>query len=70
LKIAVIHDWLVTYAGAERALEQILKLYPDADLYSLVDFLPQEEGPHVVYPKIAFCPDTIPQLSSAHAVGH
>lgn len=39
MKIAIIHDWLVTYAGAERVLEQILKLYPQADLFSLVDFL-------------------------------
>ena len=42
LKIAVVHDVLVTFAGAERALEQILRLYPEADLYSLIDFLPQE----------------------------
>jgi len=40
LKVAVIHDWLVTYAGAERVLEQILQLYPEAELYSLIDFLP------------------------------
>jgi glycosyltransferase involved in cell wall biosynthesis len=39
MKIAIIHDWLVTYAGAERVLEQMLKVYPDADLFSLVDFL-------------------------------
>lgn len=43
LKIAIIHDWLVTYAGAERVLEQILLLYPEADLYSLIDFLPKGE---------------------------
>lgn len=42
LKIAIVHDWLVTYAGAEKVLEQILHIYPDADLYSTVDFL--EEG--------------------------
>ena len=41
-KIAIIHDWLVTYAGAERVLEQILLLYPDADVYTIVDFLPAE----------------------------
>jgi glycosyltransferase involved in cell wall biosynthesis len=41
VKTAVVHDWLVTYAGAERALEQILALYPEAELYSLIDFLPQ-----------------------------
>jgi len=40
MKIAIVHDWLVTYAGAERVLEQILNIYPEADLYSLVDFLP------------------------------
>ena len=40
-RIAIVHDWLVTYAGAERVLEQMIKCYPDADLFSLVDFLPQ-----------------------------
>jgi glycosyltransferase involved in cell wall biosynthesis len=43
MKIAIVHDWLVTYAGAERVLEQMLALYPDADLYSLIDFLPDAE---------------------------
>jgi glycosyltransferase involved in cell wall biosynthesis len=43
MKTAVIHDWLVTYAGAERVLEQILTCYPGADLFSLVDFLPENQ---------------------------
>lgn len=43
MKIAVIHDWLTTYAGAERVLEQILLLYPEADLYSLISFLPEDK---------------------------
>ena len=43
MKTAIVHDWLVTYAGAERALEQILALYPDADLYSLIDFIPDDQ---------------------------
>jgi hypothetical protein len=29
-----MYDWLVTYAGAERALEQIIALFPESDLYS------------------------------------
>lgn len=41
-KIAIIHDWLVVYAGAEKVLEHLLDLWPEADLFSLVDFL--EEG--------------------------
>lgn len=40
MKIAIVHDWLVTYAGAERVLEQMLLCFPGADLFSLVDFLP------------------------------
>jgi glycosyltransferase involved in cell wall biosynthesis len=43
MKIAVIHDWLVTYAGAERVLEQILRQYPQADVFATVDFLPDNE---------------------------
>jgi glycosyltransferase involved in cell wall biosynthesis len=39
----VVHDWLVTYAGAERVLEQILVVYPEAELYTIVDFMPDEE---------------------------
>ena len=39
LRVAIVHDWLVTYAGAERVLEQIVACFPDADLFSLVDFL-------------------------------
>ena len=40
MKVAFVHDWLVTYAGAERVLEQMLSVYPDADLLTMVDFLP------------------------------
>ncbi|PMS35023.1 glycosyltransferase involved in cell wall biosynthesis [Trinickia symbiotica] len=38
-RVAIVHDWLVTYAGAERVLEQIIACFPEADLFSLVDFL-------------------------------
>lgn len=43
MKAAIVCDWLVTYAGAERVLEQILKIYPEADLFCLVDFVPENE---------------------------
>lgn len=43
MKTAIIHDWLVTYAGAERVLEQMLKVLPSADLYSVVDFIPSNQ---------------------------
>lgn len=43
MKIAIIHDWLVTYAGAERALEQLLHCFPNADLFAVVDFFSDEQ---------------------------
>jgi len=75
VKTAIVHDWLVTYAGAERALEQILSLYPEADLYSLVDFIPQgqrafildKKVKNVVPPVFSLCEEEIPELSSIHA---
>ncbi|NJL36980.1 MAG: glycosyltransferase family 4 protein [Leptolyngbyaceae cyanobacterium RM2_2_4] len=42
MKTAIVHEWLVTYAGSERVVEQMLTLYPEADLFSLVEFLPPE----------------------------
>ncbi len=39
-KVAIVHDWLVTYGGAERVLEQMLKVLPHADLFALYDFIP------------------------------
>lgn len=43
MRVAVIHDWLIRYAGAERVLTEILKLFPNADVFSLVDFMSDEE---------------------------
>jgi len=43
MKIAVVCDWLVTYAGAEKVIEQILKTFPEADLYSVVDFIDDDK---------------------------
>ena len=37
-KIAFMHEWLVTYAGSEKVLAEMLKEFPGADIYSLVDF--------------------------------
>lgn len=43
LKVAIVHDWLVVYAGAEKVLEQLIKLWPDADIYTTVDFVPEAD---------------------------
>ena len=43
MKIAIVHDWLDTCGGAELVLEQLLLCYPDADIFTLVDFMSEEE---------------------------
>jgi glycosyltransferase involved in cell wall biosynthesis len=43
LKIAIVHEWLETYAGSERVLEQLLHCFPQADVFAVVDFLPESE---------------------------
>jgi glycosyltransferase involved in cell wall biosynthesis len=44
--VAIVHDWLDTWRGGERVLAEILNLYPQAEIFTLVDFLPESErGP-------------------------
>lgn len=42
LRTAIVHDWLTVYGGAERVLEQIINVLPHADIFSLIDFMPDE----------------------------
>lgn len=36
LKVAVCHDWLVNYGGAETFVELVLQIFPQAHIYTLV----------------------------------
>lgn len=36
-RVAVVHEWLLDYAGSERVLREILAVLPGADLFALVD---------------------------------
>lgn len=42
MRIAIVVDWLMTYSGAERVLEQMILCYPQADVFAVVDFVPDE----------------------------
>ena len=50
MKIAIVHDWLVTYAGAESVLTQVLDCFPEADLFAIIDFLPKNKR-HLIHNK-------------------
>ncbi|MFC7688956.1 hypothetical protein ACFQY5_04220 [Paeniroseomonas aquatica] len=43
MKVAVVHEWLDSYAGSERVVEQLLAIWPEADLFAVCDFLPAAE---------------------------
>jgi len=36
MRVAILHDYLNQFGGAERVLEVILQMFPDADLYTLL----------------------------------
>jgi glycosyltransferase involved in cell wall biosynthesis len=36
VRVALVHDWLLTMGGAERVLEQVAALYPAAPIYAVI----------------------------------
>lgn len=41
--IGIVADWLVTYAGSEKVIKEFIEIYPECDLYSIVDFLSDKD---------------------------
>lgn len=48
MKVAIVHEWLTTWAGSELVLEQMLACYPQADLFAIIDFLQDSHRPRVL----------------------
>ena len=53
MRVVIVHDWLVTNAGAEKVLRALIDIYPNADIYSLVDFLSDKDREAVLNSKRA-----------------
>jgi glycosyltransferase involved in cell wall biosynthesis len=47
MRVAIVHDWLVTYAGAERVLASLINVWPEADLFAVIDFLSDRDRAHL-----------------------
>lgn len=43
MRVALVHDWLDTWGGGEAVLAELLRVFPGADVYTLVDFLEPSE---------------------------
>ena len=45
MKVAIVHDYLKEFGGAEKVVEALLEIWPNAPVYTSV-FLPEYAGPH------------------------
>ena len=36
MRVALVHDYLNQYGGAERVLEALRELFPDAPIYTII----------------------------------
>ncbi|HIO95445.1 MAG TPA: glycosyltransferase family 4 protein, partial [Campylobacterales bacterium] len=43
MKIAIVHDWFTEKGGAENVVASILKVYPNAEFFALVDFFDDKQ---------------------------
>ena len=43
MKIAIVHESLVVYGGSEQFVSDLLSIYPEADLFALIDFLDEDK---------------------------
>lgn len=53
MKTAIVHEWFVNYAGSERVVESFVNIFPDADVFALVDFLDEYQRFKILKGKFA-----------------
>ncbi|MDM7322298.1 MAG: glycosyltransferase [Gammaproteobacteria bacterium] len=43
MKVAIVHDWLTVVGGAEQVLAELLRIFPQAEVFTIVDALPSHQ---------------------------
>jgi glycosyltransferase involved in cell wall biosynthesis len=43
MRVALVQDWFVVNGGAEKVFREFINLFPDADVFGLVDFLDEKD---------------------------
>ncbi|MGJ4999311.1 glycosyltransferase [Bradyrhizobium sp. HKCCYLS3077] len=51
MRVAIVHDWLYVLGGAEKVLQEILRCYPGADVFTLFDLLRPEDRTRLGFEK-------------------
>ncbi|WP_447926423.1 glycosyltransferase [Vreelandella sp. EE27] len=52
LRVAIVHDWLVVNGGAEKVLEGMAIVFPQAEIFTLVNTLDYEKAPWLIRHKV------------------
>ena len=52
IKVAIVHDWLPVRAGAERVLEEIINVFPQAELFAMIDLIPEDQRGFLRHKKV------------------
>jgi len=47
-RVAVVHEWMVMFAGSERVVQHILRCFPSADLYAVLSIMDRDEAPDLI----------------------
>jgi glycosyltransferase involved in cell wall biosynthesis len=67
VKVAIVHEWLTTLGGSELVVREMLRLYPDASVFTLIDKMAPDERAFVGVGKVttSFL-DAIPGVRSRY----
>jgi len=68
LKVAFVHDWFSKVGGSEKVAKEIISLYKDVDIFTLVNFLQGKEKEDILQghePKVSFI-QKLPKAKDKH----
>ena len=69
-KVAIVHDWLVGYAGGDRVVDAMKRVFPNAVIYTLVydpKNMPEHFNPHELVPEGALLQQAVQGHAAADA---
>jgi len=48
MRVAIVHEWFDTIAGSERCVESFNNIYPESEIYALVDYLDEKDKKELI----------------------
>jgi glycosyltransferase involved in cell wall biosynthesis len=67
MRVAIVHDWLYTIGGAERVLREMLRCFPNAQIFTLFDALDEQQRAYIGFRRActSFL-QSVPGISKSH----